>query len=138
MIEQTEAERQAIEKADAEKAAAEKRTAEADARFNAMLRRNHAPEPEPPSEDRQRVKAVLREGAEAGDKRARATLRAMEIEDGERKPPARADGGEGGGGSGQWDPFRPMTLTEQARQALLDKRYGKRHTENHKLPRGNR
>ena len=135
MIEQTEAERLAIEKADAEK----ERTAEADARFNAMLRRDHAPEPEPPSEERQRVKAVLREEAEAGDKQARATLRAMEIADGERKPPARADGGEGGGGdSRQWDPFRPMTFTEQARQALLDKRYGKRHTENHKLPRGDK
>jgi hypothetical protein len=149
MIEQTEAERQAIEKADAEKAAAEKRTAEVNARMNRLLRGEPSKEQ---VEQQSGIKEKTRKRLEklAVDEDDPETAKwARDVLDGKmtlggdrikRQPTGpRADGGEGTSGhSGQWNPFRPLTFTEQARQALLDKRYGKRHTENHKLPRGNR
>ena len=57
----------------------------------------------------------------------------------EERTPRSADGGEGipsDPHSATPEAFRPRTFTEEVRDALLDKRYGVRHTRNHLLPRG--
>jgi hypothetical protein len=82
---------------------------------------------------REEVKAMLREEVAAGDKQSAATLRAMEIADGERRPPASADGG-----AGQVDPWADRTpfgekMNTTIRDALAQKRYGERRTQNHRL-----
>jgi hypothetical protein len=152
MIEQTEAERQAIEKAAREQEAAEARTAEANASMNLLLRGG----PGEAQEAQPRIKEKLRKRLEKialDEDNPEDAQWAQDILDGkidhvtgepikERKQPTgpRADGGEGTSMTtpGQWNPFSPLTFTEQVQQALLDKRYGKRHTENHKLPRGDK
>src|SRR5262249_47863382 len=151
-----EAERQAIEKADREKAAAAKRTAEVNARMNRLLRGGSAEDPSkkqqpgpqqgPSGKLRKRLERIAPdeadpENAQGGQEhldgtRDHATGAAIK-----KSAPTghSADGGAGGrSDSGQWDPFRPKTLAEQARDALLNKRYGVRQTENHLLPRGNK
>lgn len=151
MIEQTEAERQAIEKAAREQEAAEARTAEADAGMNRLLRGEPSKEQVEQQrgikeKTRRRLEAIAVDESEDEETR----LWAQGVLDGKtdingtpiKKQPTgpRADGGEGTSASapGQWNPFRPLSFTEQVQQAMLDKRYGKRHTENHKLPRGDK
>jgi hypothetical protein len=145
VIEQTEAERQAIEKADRDKAAAEERTVEADAAMNRLLRGEPSKEQVEQQrgikeKTRRRLEAIAVDESEDEETR----LWAQGVLDGKtdingdpinKRKPKSADGGAGSGGDHlQWDPFRPKTLTEQARDALLDKRYGQRHTQNHLLP----
>lgn len=64
MIDQTEAERQAVEKAAAEKQAAGKRTAEADARFNRLLRGETVEEQDAPTDTTKKKRAPRADGGE--------------------------------------------------------------------------
>ena len=146
---QSEADRQVTERAQREQEAAAKRTAEADAAMNRLLRGEPSKEQVEQQrgikeKTRRRLEAIAVDESEDEETR----LWAQGVLDGKtdingdpinKRKPKSADGGAGSGGDHlQWNPFRPKTLTEQARDALLDKRYGHRSLDgqiNQRLPR---
>ena len=91
--------------------------------FNALLRSDHAEaraEPVDPERQarREKMKGKLRVMAEEGDKDALASLHAMQIADGERRPPRSADGGEGGDRTPP-GPTSDEIMNETIREAVM-------------------
>jgi len=124
MIEQTEAERQGIEKAAAEKAAAEKRTAEADDRFNRLLRGEPSNEHQQQPQIREKLRKRL-EGLALDEDNPEDAAWAQAVLDGKvtlngdpikPKPSGpRADGGEG-----QHSPARIRSAGDRFNDAVRD------------------